>query len=372
MATRFFPQGITNNKQSPLRTGYETGSGLPDLFIPPVGLVDVDRALFRLFKDEIMPMVADKGSGVAKRVPIIVATAEKWVMIKKKRGVRDRNDTLIIPLITVVRTDMGQDPTLDVTGRGINQQTGEMLIRRKLDKSDRSYQALINRFLLRNQPNVAVPSVTSSSEALTSEAPIGELSNADDIKQGGAYLKSDVSNNVIETIVVPAPQFYTIKYEVTIWTQYVQHTNQIIEKIIGSYLPQGQCWRLETPSGYWFVASVTDGVFTPENNLDDMSTEERFLKHKFEVVVPAYLFVPASPGAPIPIKRYVSSPIIKFETDVTVVASPVNDTDDSDPTRLSSTVLAPSNVKAVSRNRSGETVFTGASLGGLEIAIVDK
>ena len=49
--------------------------------------------------------------------------------------------------------------------------------------------------------------------------------------QDGAYLAPNLNNNVFETIVMPMPQFYTAKYQVTIWTQYTQHSNQIMEKI---------------------------------------------------------------------------------------------------------------------------------------------
>jgi len=86
-----------------------------------------------------------------------------------------------------------------------------------------------------------------------------------------------------------------------------------MEKIITSFLPQGQSWRLDTQKGYWFIASVDGGAFPMETNFDDMSQQERFIKHTFGVNVPAYFFVTQTPGAPVPIKRYVSSPIISFD-----------------------------------------------------------
>jgi hypothetical protein len=376
MPTRYFSRGQSNQLQPPLPTGYEVGSGPHDLYIPPVGLTDVDRALFNLFKDEISPVVADKGPGAEKKVPIIFASAEKWAMFKKQRGVRDRNDSLIIPLITIVRTDVSQDISSDVTGRGINQQTGELVVRRKLDKSDRGYQALINRFLLRNQPNVAVPSVQSTQESLATERQVGDLADPSYDRQGGPYLESNITNNIVETIVVPSPQFYTVKYEVTIWTQFIQHSNQIIEKIVSSYLPQGQCWRLDTPAGYWFVASVDGGAFASENNFDDMSQQEKFIKHTFSVVVPAYFFIPRLPGTPIPVKRYVSSPTITFDVDPSseneLEVTCADPTDTSDPTLPMTSLLSPRKIKVVASRKTCETVFTGAQLQGLEIVIVGK
>jgi hypothetical protein len=208
------------------------------------------------------------------------------------------------------------------------------------------------------------------------------------------------------------PQFYTAKYEITVWTQYTQHTNQIIEKIFSSFLPQAQSWKIETNKGYWFVAKVDDGSFTVETNFDDMSQQERFIKNTFSVTVPAYFFATSAPGAPVPIKRYVSSPMIYFEAStvdmskteeedkyvlgsddptlpldlqqnnrpdqrsvgwrqqkVYPVLQDVNDpvADSEDP--ASKTLPRGHSVKVVSTNSKGETVFSGAHLDGLEIVV---
>jgi hypothetical protein len=142
---------------------------------------------------------------------------------------------------------------------------------------------------------------------------VGALRYDEDIRRG-ALLKPDVRHNIYETIVVPTPQFYTVKYQATVWTQYMQHTNQIVEKLITSFLPQGQAWRVDTTKGYWFVGTVDGGSFEAETNFDDMSQQERFIKTNFTINVPAYFFATTVPGAPIPLKRYVSSPRIEFNS----------------------------------------------------------
>jgi hypothetical protein len=266
-------------------------------------------ALFNLFEKEIAPLCGGGDSTPLKKVPVIFAAGEKWSLLKKGKPLRDRNNTLLLPLITIMRTEVSQMPNEDIAGRGINQNVGEIVVRRRLDKSDRGYQSLINKILLKNQDNVAESS--GSLNRLTTGREIGKLS--DTIGKTGALLTPNLTNNIFETIVVPTPQFYTAKYQVTVWTQYVQHANQIMEKIVTSFLPQGQSWRLDTPKGYWFIASLDGGTFPMETNFEDMSQQERFIKHTFNVNVPAYFFVSDVPGAPIPIKRYVSSPIISFD-----------------------------------------------------------
>jgi hypothetical protein len=416
MATRFNNKSVYRLGQAPLPTGYEKKDGLPDLHIPSCGIEDVDVAIFNLFDKEIVAEYGGVNSAPLTKVPVIFAAGEKWAMLKRGRPIRDRNNTLILPLITVMRSELNQTISDDVAGRGINQQVGEIVIRRKLDKSDRDYQALINRYLLPNQQNLAVPPESAQPGQVSSRNKLGDLAGTPEAKSG-AYLTPNLMNNVYETVVVPTPQFYTAKYQITIWTQYTQHANQILEKIFSSLLPQAQSWRLDTPKGYWFVAKIEDGSLAVETNFDDMSTAERFIKHTFTVAVPAYFFASSAPGVPVPIKRYVSSPVVRFDT-VTSDSELASSTTDSqyalgsdDPTLpldlqknsrkdqgnlgwrpqkvypivndasadvpesvlidqpAASTLPRGYAVKEVSKTSKGETVFSGASLGGLDIVI---
>jgi hypothetical protein len=317
MPTRFDTKSKYKYGSPPLRSGYENQvTGIPDLTIPSCGVEDVDVAIFNLFDKEIRPECGGIDGAALAKVPVVFAAGEKWALLKKGRPLRDRNNTLLLPLITIMRDSVQQDKSSDVTGRGINQQTGEFVIKRRLSKYDRSYQNVINKLLLKNQDNVPVgPNDGAYDGQPLSDGPIGDLVSDPDIGSASALLKpASVGKNIYETIVVPVPQFYTVSYKVTVWTQYMQHSNQIIEKLITSYLPQGQSWRIDTPKGYWFIATVDDGGYEFESNFDDMSQAERFIKHNFTVKVPAYFFATRTPGAPVPLKVYVSSPSVSFDT----------------------------------------------------------
>lgn len=332
MTTRFKAVDQVKYGVPGIKSGYD-GNVKSDLSIPSCGLEDVDVALFTLFDKEISPMIGGKDSQEIKRVPIVFAAGEKWAMLKRGRPLRDRNNTLILPLVTIMRSNIVQDKE-DVVGRGINQQTGEVVIRRRLDKSDRDYQNLINKHLILNQTNVAV---TSGSQYATSQTfitgrSVGSL-ESDSSTRSGALLLSNRKDNIFETLVLPSPQFYSVKYQITVWTQFTQHMNQILEKIMSSFLPQAQSWKLTTPKGYWFIASLKGGAFNVETNFDDMSASERFIKCSFEVNVPAYIWASNAPGVPIPVKRYVSSPVINFAVESRSVSS------DKGPEEFSNTYL---------------------------------
>lgn len=311
MTTRFNAQSKSNHGVAGLPSGYQARP-TDDIVIPPVGIEDVDKALFNLFNEEI-PLVVGVEGQETKRVPVVFFAGEKWALNKRLKALKDRNGTIILPLITAVRTSISQDPTHDIAGRGINQQTGEIVIHRRLDKSDRAYQGLINRLLLNHQKNAAVPAGAGDDGQLTTLRSIGDLADDPVVQQGGLMVP-DRKSNVYETIVIPAPQFFTAQYEVTFWTQYTAHMNQMIEAMIASKLPQGSCWKLDTPKGYWFIASIDADTFTADLNSDDYSAEERLIRYKFVIKVPGYILASAVPGSPVPIRRYVSSPSISFST----------------------------------------------------------
>jgi hypothetical protein len=281
---------------SGIKSGLD-GNQTSEYSIPSVGIEDVDISLFQLFDKEISFTVSNKSESV--KVPVIFASGEKWALLKKGKAMRDKNSSLILPLVTILRTGVAQNMTSDIAGRGINQQTGELIIKRRLDKSDRSYQNLLNKIGIENQ----------FSHSHNRDKDIHVLGDTEQ----GALLTPDLKNNVFEIFAIPSPQFYTATYDITIWTQYTQHMNQIVEQLMVSFLPQGQCWKLQTEKGYWFVASVQEGNFASENNFDEMSQEERIIKTNFTVTVPAYVFASKTPGAPVPVKRYVSAPTITFD-----------------------------------------------------------
>ena len=310
MTNRFDAKPTKNFGVNPLPTGYDGKS--TDYVIPSSGIEDVDRALFNHIKTGLPLQVSmsAKNVGDLKTVPVIFVGGEKWALSKRHVPHRDASGAIIIPAISVSRTQISQDIS-DITTRGINQQTGEIVIKRRLDKMDRGYQNLINKFFLGQQSDTAVPLLNAIDGQLSTDRVIGQNMSDPDVYDG-ATLKPTLKNNIYEFIVLPSPQFCTLKYEITFWAQYQIQMNQMIECLISSFLQQGNCWKLTTDKGYWFIASVEANQYTPDTNADDISTEEKYIKYKFNVNIPAFIFATSTPGAPIPVRRYVSSPDIHF------------------------------------------------------------
>jgi hypothetical protein len=139
-----------------LPSGYE-GNNIPEDFkIPPVGIEDVDRAMFELFKD-VNPVFAktrtrDHDSVTEKKVPVMFAAGERFAI--RDRPFRDKSGTLITPLIAIKRTGISQARQGELGG-SIGQNVGDLVFKKKISSKDPDYQNIINRFGFKNQDNVA-------------------------------------------------------------------------------------------------------------------------------------------------------------------------------------------------------------------------
>jgi hypothetical protein len=268
-----------------LQTGLE-GIDIPEDFeMPSCGIEDVDRAMFRLFNEDL-PFYYTQGEAM-KRIPCVFAGGERAMILRKKEPLRDRQGALVLPLVSILRN--GIDQTAD---KGIGPGTGSITLRKKIAQEDRIFKRLSNQNNLRNQDNT----VGSTGE-------------------GSASLDL-TSKNVYEIITMPNPRFFKATYEITFWAQYLQQMNSIIEAFITSYNNStARSFKIETNKGYWFVATVESGL-SDSNNFDGYQDDERLIKTSITMSVTGYIINPQFPGAPKVFRRYVSAPKVQFDTTV--------------------------------------------------------
>ncbi len=302
-----------------LKTGYE-GTNVPEDFsIPSVGIEDIDRAIFDLFNTRLA--FETKVNNQTNRVPVIFAAGERFALTRRDNPLRDKNNVLILPLISIKRGTIGHKTQTDVFGTAISiRKTGDYYIKKRLDKSDRDYQKIVNNFRLKNQKDVATRShiaVTSTSPG--EQAVVGEVASR---RQGGPLsfrdpqkfnlLNNDLTNNIYEYITVPYPKFIGVSYNVIFWTQYMQEMNQLIETFMMKFDGQAPEFILETNKGYKFTAFIQN-TFSNNDNFDDFTSDERIIKMSFDIKVPGYIIAPEHPGLPSPYRRFVSAPQINFD-----------------------------------------------------------
>jgi hypothetical protein len=286
------------NREIPgvLPSGYE-GSNVPNNFtLPSCGIEDVDRAFFELF-DKVLPFSykASKDDNERRKIPVVFATGERFALASKKSPLRDRNNALILPIISISRSGVEQEST---KGVGVSDRFNEMVIRKRITTEDSLYQALQNTQGFRNSP--------SEGEGSTANL------NRDYYTETGRLLNPDLKRGLYEVLVIPMPKYFTLKYEVTFWTQYVGHLNEMITTLMGAYIqPGNRTIKITTKKGYWFVAYFETSIGSG-NNFDGFNDEERVVKATITAEVPGYLILPEVNGIPNGIRSYISAPTISF------------------------------------------------------------
>ena len=320
MSTRYDKEINANE----LPGGYEGNNVTEDFEIPPCSIEDVDRALFDLFNEQIPLYFRLRKK--TNRVPVIFATGERFAILRRKRPLRDKAGSLILPLVSVLRTGIEQQPSLGASGG----QTAPMVIKKKLSKNDKRYQALINKLGINNQDNVtssknvkgrndagkrAVAEPGTSASRNGKNVPSVELSD-------GKVLSTDLGKNIFEVIQMPPVKYFQATYEITYWAQYMKQMNDMLTAtMVTPHNYHGRTFRIESKKGYWFSAFV-DTALNSGVNFEDFSDDERVIKYSFTVNVVGYIIAPEFPGAKIPLKSFISAPTFSFDV------SQVNDLTD--------------------------------------------
>jgi len=295
-------------------SGYE-GANVPEDFkIPSLGIADVDAAMFNLFdKDNQIYIVTRGDEGVQqfeKKVPVVFATGERFALRERRNPIRDKSGALILPIISIRR--MGINQAKENMGSAIGQDTGDLVIKKRLSSKDPKYQNAINRLGLKNQENVSSKGNFLNQTSETGSQPGTFASRRPGfVRTTDGLLQNNVSHNITEVIAIPFPIRYTVKYEITFWTSFQLHMNQMIEKVMTNYDGQGRTYKLTTDKGYYFVAYFSDEIET-QDNFDEFTDDERVHKYVFNAEVTAYMVANQNGGDMVPFRRYLSAPQVYF------------------------------------------------------------
>ena len=302
-------------------TGFEGNDVPDDITVPSCTIEDVDRALFNLFDKQLPFQVRQSMNGTSnigiKKVPVIFATGERFAFLRRKIPLGDRggdHSALVIPLISITRSGISQDPDNGISGG----QTSPITIKRRLSRDSAVYKRLINENSFKNQDDLA--DVTHNIEGAGSGSlpgTVGTRRRSTDISENssrGMVLRPDLRNNIYETLIIPPVKYFTANYSVTFWTQYTQEMNDMLMTMMSLYQNNHRrTFRLESEKGYWFVGYVANDI-TSDNNSDDFTDLERIIRYNFDIKVNGYIVAPQYPGSPAYVKRFISAPTIEFNT----------------------------------------------------------
>lgn len=199
-------------------------------------LEDVDRAMVELFRERLNVLISDDGG--TRDFTVIMATGERWAMVRDRKVPRDANGALILPIITVRRTaiDRRVPPSQAVVA---NESPHITVVRRINRKTALLRNSVENRPFPRNNQQQVAP--------------------------------------IYDIQTIPHPDPIRVVYDVKIWTQYQTHMNIILEKVFNNF-DYGDTFKLNMADGFYCVAQLDPNIAS-QDNFEEFTDDERIIRY---------------------------------------------------------------------------------------------
>jgi hypothetical protein len=226
-------------------------------------LEDVDTAIYE-YIDERFNLFYKEGGVNQTKVPVIYLTNERSFQIKSDLNIRDQDEKLILPIVTINRASVVKDP---------NRKGGFQAHYYSGDSSGNIGRREIYRRIKQDKT--------------------ANLSNALSQKRGGTQT---VSNNVFnkratkeviyEIFTAPIPVYVNIDYKITVMAEYMQEMNSLVQPFMTR---TGQINSFVMRRNGHLYEAFIDQNFSQENNVSNLSEEERKFKTEITIKVLAPL-----------------------------------------------------------------------------------
>ena len=197
-----------------------------------ITLKDVDTAVMTHIKKVIRPKVREANETVD--VTVMYGNEERWKSVRKRGTMRDKNGSIVLPLIMLKRTEVAKNELFNGFEHDVKREFAEVTRNSKWSKNNR-----YDRF-----------SVQTGTKPVT------------------------------ENILTSVPNFVDVSYEFVLWTNFIEQMNPLIE----TFIAQSNTYWGESVS-YKFMCSLDSISDASEMNQDG----ERFIKSTFSVNTKAYL-----------------------------------------------------------------------------------
>jgi len=234
-----------------------SNTGEKIITLQPSNLETIDVAFFN-WVNEIIDVFALSNRGWEK-VPVMWASAERAFQSKRDKGLRDKEGALILPVMSVQRTDV----TKDLSFKG-------------------SLQA--NVFPAQDYQGGAIPLSRVINQTKTKN-----FQNADAKKNFGQInFKVEPKNEKIVYThrIIPMPVYVSVMYKIMLRAEYQQQINDMSQPFmvatggINSFVLKQDGHRYE---------AFMEQSYGEENNVGDMQAEERIYQTEIQVKVLGYL-----------------------------------------------------------------------------------
>tara|TARA_R110000751_G_scaffold134359_2_gene236763 strand:+ start:631 stop:1575 length:945 start_codon:yes stop_codon:yes gene_type:complete len=230
-------------------------------------LETIDAAMMRFIDDELnLSVTTNEGF---KKVPVLWVTSERAYQIKHNKDLRDKEEMLVLPLITVNRASINKNPNKKGTVYANlypvpDAKGGVVTIARQINQKKTS----------EFQNNLAArkygPDKTVSSKMKNTNK-----------------RNMSVQKVVYETITIPIPTWISVNYEITLRSEYQQQVNELLRPFItipgNSSMPK----RINYENHYYEV--FINGDFANGSNQTDLGMTRRNYENTVSIEVLGYL-----------------------------------------------------------------------------------
>tara|TARA_A100000172_G_scaffold44244_1_gene27180 strand:+ start:2973 stop:3923 length:951 start_codon:yes stop_codon:yes gene_type:complete len=242
---------------------------LQEIEFQPSSLETIDRAMLR-FIDEDLNLFTTTNDGF-KKVPVLWVTAERAFQIKHNKDLRDKEETLILPLITVNRVNVTKEqnyrgtvfanlyPVNDAKG-------GTITVARQINqqKTAQFQNAQANRKIGGNTPPTVSNKMLNTNKRNMSTA-----------------------KTVYETITIPIPTWIKVNYQISLRTEYQQQMNELIRPFL-TIPGNSRTPKMIEAEGHSYEIFI-DGGFSNNSNQASIGMEQRNYETDITIEVLGYL-----------------------------------------------------------------------------------
>jgi len=242
---------------------------LKEIPFMPSTLETIDYAMYNWLNEELN-LFTTTNEGWSK-VPIIWATAERFIQSKEASELRDQDGTLILPRVTLERTAVVKDLTKKGSVWGnvqrINDKKGGSITVARRIKQDKT-------------SNFA----NTDSRRLRGGVAGNKQSTYPRRVAFGRFISND--KIVYETISISIPVYLDITYSIVIKTEYQQQMNELVTPFMTK--TDGLNYFVMSNENHTYEAFVQGDVGL-DNNIASMETENRKYESKVDIKVLGYV-----------------------------------------------------------------------------------
>ena len=239
--------------------------GSSELTLKEIGMYsstieDIDYSIMSWLKKDL-DLYCNTNEGRIK-VPVLWQVPERAYQIKNEKDLRDDNNTLKLPLVSIERTNIVKNP----------EQKGSFQAHTySVDKNGRSGRFVIAKQIVPNKTqNFAIAS--------------GTRTNTDGKKQ--QFYPRNNKKIVIRTLSVPIPVYVNVEYKIKLKTEYQQSMNELVTPFVGR---TGQINALALQRNGHTYEVFIDQNFTHNNNLSNLGEDTREFNTEISIRVLGYL-----------------------------------------------------------------------------------